>query len=126
MNAKDYAEQNLEEMYSQEQKKRYPILWRLYENSLTLCLIILFLFFFWMHAWGSYKLTNEDNLMTGQPPIEFMQVFSEAEFWFESFQNWQSEFFSIAMIVVLSIFLRQKGSPQSKKLNDPHWKTGDE
>ena len=125
MTAEDYEEQALEERFSQQQKKRFPILWRLYENSLTITLIILFLFFFVMHAWGSFKLTNEENLMTGQHPIQFLEIFSEAEFWFESFQNWQSEFFSIAAIVLLSVFLRQKGSPQSKKLTDSHFKTGD-
>ena len=41
-------------------------------------------------------------------------------FWFESFQNWQSEFLAVGSIVVLSIFLRQKGSPESKPVDAPH------
>lgn len=62
--------------------------------------------------------------LNGKELISFSEVFLEYEFWFESFQNWQSEFFSIALMGILSIFFRQKGSPQSKKLKDPYWKTG--
>jgi hypothetical protein len=47
-----------------------------------------------------------------------------SRFWFESFQNWQSEFLSVLAMVVLSIWLRQEGSPESKHVNDPHAKTG--
>jgi hypothetical protein len=49
-----------------------------------------------------------------------------AQFWFESFQNWQSEFLAIAAMVVLSIFLRQQGSPESKPVDAPHAQTGSE
>lgn len=48
-----------------------------------------------------------------------------SRFWFESFQNWQSEFLSVFAIVVLSIYLRQKGSPQSKPVDAPHSETGE-
>jgi hypothetical protein len=47
-------------------------------------------------------------------------------FWFESFQNWQSEFLAIGAMIVLSIYLRQKGSSQSKPISSPHSKTGSE
>ena len=47
-----------------------------------------------------------------------------SQFWFESFQNWQSEFLAIFAIVVLSIWLREKGSPESKPVAAPHSKTG--
>jgi hypothetical protein len=49
-----------------------------------------------------------------------------AQFWFESLQNWQSEFLAIAAMVVWSIFLRQRGSPESKPVDSPHHKTGSE
>jgi hypothetical protein len=82
--------------------------------------------FFLLHAEGSYKLINEEHASEGKAAISFSEVFSEDEFWFESFQNWQSEFFSVASLGLLSIFLRQKGSPQSKKMRDANWKTGSE
>lgn len=46
------------------------------------------------------------------------------EFWFETFQNWQSEFLSVLAIVFFTIFLRQKGSPESEPVDTPHSKTG--
>jgi hypothetical protein len=47
-----------------------------------------------------------------------------SRFWFESFQNWQSEFLSIGVMVVFTIWLRQKGSPESKPVDAPHDETG--
>ncbi len=47
-----------------------------------------------------------------------------AQFWFESFQNWQSEFLSLVAMVVFSIYLRQRGSPESKPVDAPHSQTG--
>ena len=49
---------------------------------------------------------------------------TSSTFWFESFQNWRSEFLSIGVLVVLSIHLRQEGSPESKPVNAPHAQTG--
>ena len=114
-----------ENEYSKKKAKEYPFVWRLYENSLTLALFSIFIFFFFFHAYGSLMLINEQKNIFGEPLITYWEVFSESKFWFESFQNWQSEFFSIAVLGLLSIFLRQKGSSQSKKMSDPLWKTGD-
>jgi hypothetical protein len=50
----------------------------------------------------------------------------QSEFWFQSFQNWQSEFLAVRTIVVLSVFLRQRGSAESKPVHAPHHKTGDD
>jgi hypothetical protein len=63
--------------------------------------------------------------MKGLPTESASQYIANSKFWFESFQNWQSEFLSVLAIVVLSIFLRQKGSPQSKPVDAPHSQTGD-
>jgi len=52
------------------------------------------------------------------------EFLSGSEFWFQSFQNWQSEFLAVLSIVLLSIFLRQAGSPESKEVDDPDSKTG--
>jgi hypothetical protein len=122
--SKDYEEEKQEEEFSKLQNKRHPFIWKIYENSLTLSLSILFLFFFFMHAYGSMKYINTENIAHNKEAITYWEVFKESEFWFESFQNWQSEFFSIAIMSLFSIFLRQKNSSQSKKLSDPNWKTG--
>ncbi len=121
----DWEEEAAEEAYSAEKKRERPLLWRIYESSLSLSLFSLFSIFFFLHACGSRAEINEERLRTGKQTISFFGIFVDTQFWFESFQNWQSEFFSIAMLGVLSIFLRQKNSAQSKNLRAPHWKTGD-
>jgi hypothetical protein len=62
--------------------------------------------------------------MHGQMPVALMDHVTSSLFWFESFQNWQSEFLSTGLLVVLSIFLRFKGSPESKPVAAPHRETG--
>jgi len=99
-------------------------LW-LYANSLGLALFLLFLMSFVLHLLGSTKEAGEDALTHGELAPTVLEHLASAEFWFQSFQNWQSEFLSVAALVVLGIFLRQENSPESKKLSDPNSKTGD-
>ena len=47
-----------------------------------------------------------------------------SRFWFESFQNWQSEFLAVAVLVGASVSLRERGSPESKPVAEPHYETG--
>ncbi len=68
---------------------------------------------------------NVENLAKGRPAETLMEYMSGSRFWFESMQNWQSEFLSVLSIVVLSIFLRQKGSPESKPVDAPDSETGE-
>jgi hypothetical protein len=74
-----------------------------------------------MHFYGSWVDFNHDQKMSGEAPVSATGYISNSKFWFESFQNWQSEFLSVASIVFLSIFLRQKGSPQSKPVDMPNY-----
>ncbi|HEX6859646.1 MAG TPA: DUF6766 family protein [Caulobacteraceae bacterium] len=99
------------------------LLW-LYANSLGLALFALFLLSFVLHLLGSTKEAAEDALSHGQLPPSVLNHLVSAEFWFQSFQNWQSEFLSVAALVVLGIFLRQENSPESKPLSEPNSKTG--
>jgi hypothetical protein len=96
-----------------------------YQYSLSIALIVLFVISFVVHWYGSWKDFNQEQLIKGEPGAAFFAYLGHARFWFESFQNWQSEFLSIFAIVFLSIYLRQKGSPQSKRVNDAHRKTGE-
>jgi hypothetical protein len=93
---------------------------RIYEHSLSLALIGLFLISFFMHAAGGARLRNEEEAARGRPPQSAVEYMASARFWFESFQNWQSEFLAIGSMVVLSIWLREKDSPESKPVNTPH------
>lgn len=97
----------------------------LYKHSLSIALLVLFLLSFVLHLYGSLKDENEQLIQKGLPPETLGKFIADSRFWFESFQNWQSEFLSVFAIVVLSIFLRQKGSPQSKPVDAPHEETGE-
>lgn len=93
---------------------------KIYKNSLSLVFLLLFVVSFFLHAYGAMKNINEE----ATKHITYFQVFVENRFWFESFQNWQSEFLSVAAIVFFSIYLRQHGSPESKPVDAPHHETG--
>jgi hypothetical protein len=100
------------------------ILW-IYKYSLTLSLCILFLISFILHFYGSLKDENLQQSLKGMPAQSAFEYAGDSRFWFESFQNWQSEFLSVFAIIILSIFLRQKGSSQSKPVDAPHSETGE-
>jgi hypothetical protein len=97
---------------------------QLYKYSLTIALLFLFFLSFAAHFYGSLKDENERLSLQHKPLQTAAAYMSYSRFWFESFQNWQSEFLSVLAIVLLSIWLRQKGSPQSKPLDAPVAQTG--
>jgi hypothetical protein len=110
-------------------KSPWPVrkggLWlKLYQNSLSIVLLLLFAVSFVLHAAGGAKVYSQEQIEHGEPPATLTEYLGTSRFWFESFQNWQSEFLSIGMMVTLSIFLRQKGSPESKPVDAPYSETG--
>jgi hypothetical protein len=121
---------------AEEEHKKYPAsvqpwaarqrgLWRkLYEHSLSLSLFALFALSFVGHWIGSWRHHRDEALHQGELPATLLEHLGSAEFWFESMQNWQSEFLAVVAIVVLSIFLREKDSSQSKQVEAPHSETG--
>jgi hypothetical protein len=96
-----------------------------YERSLSLALVLLFVLSFALHAVGGARAYNEEEVPHGKSRVGALEYMKTSRFWFESFQNWQSEFLSVATLVVLSIVLRERGSPQSKPVASPHGETGD-
>ncbi|HEU4517512.1 MAG TPA: DUF6766 family protein [Steroidobacteraceae bacterium] len=99
---------------------------RVYENSLSIAFVALFLLSFWMHAAGGARAYSAEAVLHGGTPVSVGDYLATSQFWFESFQNWQSEFLSLIAMVVLSIWLRQRGSPESKPVDAPHAQTGSE
>ena len=97
----------------------------LYENSLSLTFGVLFLASFALHAITGVAHFNEEQLAHGEPAVTLAEFARSSQFWFESFQNWQSEFLSLAAMVTFTIFLRQRGSPESKPVDAPTWETAD-
>jgi hypothetical protein len=98
----------------------------LYEHSLLLAFLLLFIVSIAIHAAGGMRLYNEEQLGLGRQALSLGQYLTTPQFWFESLQNWQSEFLAIASMVLLSIFLRQRGSPESKPVAAGISATGDE
>jgi hypothetical protein len=96
---------------------------KVYENSLCLALFALFLISFLLHAVGGAGAYNHQQLQHGGETVTALGYMATSQFWFESLQNWQSEFFSIGVMVVLSIVLRQRGSPESKPVAMAHAET---
>jgi hypothetical protein len=97
---------------------------RLYEHSLSIAFLLLFGMSFLLHALGGVRAHNDEARMHGGETVSTAEYLASPQFWFESFQNWQSEFLSLVAMVVLSIYLRERGSPESKPVDAPHSHTG--
>jgi hypothetical protein len=97
----------------------------LYESSLSIAFALLFVASFTLHAVTGVHEFNDDRMAHGQPRATVLEYATSSRFWFESFQNWQSEFLSLAAMVSFTIVLRQRGSPESKPVDAPTWETGD-
>ncbi len=93
---------------------------KVYSHSLSLAFLVLFLLTFAFHACSGARLFNEEEAAKGKASITVLEYLAGSRFWFESFQNWQSEFLAIGSMVVLSIYLRENGSPESKPVNTAH------
>jgi hypothetical protein len=104
-------------------KRGGAILW-LYEHSLSLALFALFAFSFVLHVVGGAGAYNEEQMAHGEPTVSIPGYLLTSQMWFESLQNWQSEFLAVGAMVVLTIFLREKGSPESKKVGASMRETG--
>ncbi|MBB5234054.1 DUF6766 family protein [Deinococcus budaensis] len=96
----------------------------LYSHSLSLTLLGLFLLSFVIHLLGGAAEYNTEQALHGGEAVSTLAFLGSPEFWSQSFQNWQSEFLSVAAMVILSIFLRERGSAESKDVEAPHRRTG--
>lgn len=86
----------------------------LYSHSLGLALLALFIMSFAFHAIGGTAAYNDEAAWHGNETLSVSAFIVTPEFWYQSLQNWQSEFLSVGALIVLSIKLRERGSPQSK------------
>ncbi|MBO4209168.1 DUF6766 family protein [Micromonospora echinofusca] len=97
----------------------------LYRNSLSLALFLIFAGSFVGHLLGgTAEYNREQALQSGAAPVSAWDFLRTSEFWFQSMQNWQSEFLAVGALILLSIVLRQHGSPESKPVTAPHAMTG--
>jgi TM2 domain-containing membrane protein YozV len=105
--------------------RRGGVLLSLYKYSLSLAFLTLFFICFFLHAAGGARDYNDEQREHGSVErVTMLEYMGTSRFWFESFQNWQSEFLAVGLMVVLTIWLRQQGSPESKPVDAPHSQTG--
>lgn len=97
----------------------------LYSRSLGIALFLLFILSFLMHWTQSAHAAAKEAKEHGEAALSTLAYLGDPQLWFESFQNWQSEFLSTAVLVLLSIVLRQRESPESKPVAAPHAQTGE-
>lgn len=93
-------------------------------NSLSIAFGGLFIIAFILHLYSSHKLANQTLRLAHAAPVPLGKYFFSANFWFLTLQTWQAEYMAIALYIVLSIFLRQEGSPESKPTEAPDEETG--
>jgi hypothetical protein len=97
---------------------------RLYANSLLIVMISI-----WLLSWFGQSVTgwseyNSDQITHHEPTVNWLGYLGSANFWEATLQNWQSEFLAVGSMAVLSIYLRQRGSPESKPVGAAHDATG--
>lgn len=96
--------------------------WRrtVYENSLVLVMGAIFFVSWFVQSLSGVVVMNEENAQHGEPAMTWAQYIVSPEFWDRTLQNWQSEFLAVGTMVAFSIFLRQRGSSESKPVGLPH------
>jgi hypothetical protein len=100
--------------------------WRLsmYSHSLGIVMALVF-FASWSAQFVAGRTAyDSEQLQDLQAPLTWTQYLGAPDFWNRTFQNWQSEFLAVATMVVFSIYLRERGSPESKPVGEPHQSTG--
>jgi hypothetical protein len=100
--------------------------WRtsIYSWSLALVMAAIFLASWLVQSIAGWAAFNETRLQRMQDPIGWGAYLMDADFWARTLQNWQSEFLAVGSMAVLSSYLRQRGSPESKPVGQPHHSTG--
>ena len=97
---------------------------RIYENSLLLVMTTIFFATWLAQSLNNWREFNSDAGQHGEPTIAWTSYLGNADFWERTLQNWQSEFLAVGTMVVFTIYLRQRGSPESKPVGAPHDETG--
>jgi hypothetical protein len=96
----------------------------LYENSLLLVMGAI-----WLGSWFAQSITgvteyNTERLDHQQAAVSWSDYLTRPDFWEKTLQNWQSEFLAVGSMAILAVYLRQRGSPESKPVGAPHHSTG--
>jgi hypothetical protein len=100
--------------------------WRrhLYSNSLGLLMVTLFIGSWLAESLGAWTQYNNDQTAHMEPTVSWLTYIGTSNFWERSLENWQSELLAVGSMAVFTIYLRQRGSPESKPVGAPHDQTG--
>jgi hypothetical protein len=98
-------------------------LW-LYSNSLLLVMGLIFFLSWFAQSVTGWSEFNTEAAEHEESPVSWLGYVGSSSFWFDTLQNWQSEFLAVGSMAVFSIYLRQRGSPESKPVGAPHTATG--
>ena len=114
--------------YAPENAPRWAMArdWRLtiYSNSFVIVMGLIFLATWLAQSFASWSVFNDEQMEHDQPTVSWTTYVTSSDFWERSLQNWQSEFLAVGTMVVFTIYLRQRGSPESKPVGAPHAETG--
>ncbi|WP_213817035.1 DUF6766 family protein [Glaciihabitans sp. dw_435] len=126
----DSDEQQLVGQYAKSRSPRWAKAtgWRqtVYSNSLLIVMGTIFLFSWWTQSVAGVTVYNQDQAEHDQPSVTWLAYVASPDFWNRTLQNWQSEFLAVGSMVAFSIFLRQRGSSESKPVGTPHAETSTE
>jgi len=99
----------------------------IYSNSLILAMAVVFLGSWFAQSVTGWTEFNQEQHDHGEPRLSWLGYIGSSQFWEATFQNWQSEFLAVGSFAVLVVYLRQRGSPESKPVGAPvHDATGQE
>jgi hypothetical protein len=114
--------------YAQQNSPRWAKVggWRtaLYGNSLLLVMAVIFFGSWLAQSVTGWSMYNDEQRAHGEPTVSWTGYVAGADFWENTLQNWQSEFLAVGTMAVFTIYLRQRGSPESKPVGAPHDQTG--
>lgn len=97
---------------------------RVYSSSLAMVMGALFVGSWLVQSVAGWAAFNEERMQQLQDPVPWSGYLTNADFWSRTLQNWQSEFLAVGSLAVFAIYLRQRGSSQSKPVGQPHDSTG--
>jgi len=96
----------------------------LYSNSLLLVMGLIFLGSWFAQSVTGRAAHNAEQADHVQPTLSWLEYVGSADFWESTLQNWQSEFLAVGSMAIFAVYLRQRGSPESKPVGESHEATG--
>jgi hypothetical protein len=95
-----------------------------YSNSLLLVMVAIFLLAWFGQSVTGWTEFNDEQRQHRQPEVSWLAYLGGPDFWEQTLQNWQSEFLAVGTMAVFTVYLRQRGSPESKPVGAAHDETG--